>query len=230
MLSRLIVAIVIVGASGLVSAQVPVSVQIPADERSQVQAFESSLRTAIARAGSQLAKRAREVAPNIELRFEAEARIVSLVLPDEGLQFLVDVPGILPRNLQQWELSRLLSGRPNPGSAGSNVANSGGRVTATIVAPDPDSVLMTDPVKEYSDFTHDAIVDAMLDSAFALPVREGEKLTVIVGDGTVGLPANPLAEPSRMLYLRLKGEDIIALRQNRITRDEAKKRILQWVY
>jgi len=48
--------------------------------------------------------------------------------------------------------------------------------------------------------------------------------------GTAALSVNPLAEPARMLYLRIKGEDLIALRQNRITRDEAKKRILEKRY
>jgi hypothetical protein len=89
---------------------------------------------------------------------------------------------------------------------------------------------MSNPIKEYSDFTHDALVAALLDSAFALPIREGQKLTLIVGNGTAGLSQDPLAEPARMLYLRIKAEDLLALRQNRITRDEAKKRILEWRY
>jgi hypothetical protein len=227
----MIVAAIGVGLCGTVAmAQTPISLQIPAGDQTQIQAFESSLRAAIVRAGSQLAKRAREVAPNIVLRFEDEARIQDVVLPDgEGLLFFVDVPGIEPNTQLQWQMSRIISsGRGTPTANG---ANGGGRGSAAFAAPpDPNSLLMTDPPAEYSVFTHDSLVDSMLDSAFGLPLKEGQQLTLVVGDGTSGLPRNPLAEPGRLLYLRIKAEDLQALRQNRITREEAKKRIRQWVY
>lgn len=234
MFSRLILTVIALGASGGVAiAQTPVAIQIPAEDQSKVQTFEASLRAAIVSAGGQLAKRAREVVQDIVLQFESEARIQGLFLPDgEGLQFFIDVPGIQPGAAAMWQLGRVINDRRDT----LNAANPGGTGTArvgapaTTTTPDPNSVLMTDPIAEYSRFTHDALVDTMLDNAFALPIKPGQTLTLIVGNGTVGLPRNPLAPPEKLLFLRIKGEDLLALRQNTITRDEAKKRIRQWAY
>jgi hypothetical protein len=229
MLVRAITAFVIVGAGISVGAQTPQSIQMSSADQSQLQAFENSLRVAIAKAGSQLAARARQAAPNIQLQFESEARIKAMMLPDgEGIQCFVDVPGIRPDSVVQWEISRLLNTqRRQPDSA----RPVGVGTVASAATSDPaDPVLMTDPVREYSGFAHDALVEAILDGASSVPVKSMQMLTLIVGDGTSGLPSNPLAEPPRLLYLRIKGEDLIALRDTRITREEAKKRIRQWVY
>ncbi|HEX5071469.1 MAG TPA: hypothetical protein VFV78_14740 [Vicinamibacterales bacterium] len=217
------------GAAAL-HAQTPVTFQPSSSEQSQIQAFENALRTAIAKAGAQLAARAREVAPNIQLQFDSDARVKGVVLPDsEGTQFFVDVPGIRPETVGQWDLARLL--RLRESREGVPASNSTSEPVRTTTAAVPaNSVLMTDPPKEYSGFIHDALVDAILDAGFNLPLKDGQALTLIVGNGTSGLPQNPLAEQPKLLFLRIKSEDLAALRQNRITRDEAKSRIRQWVY
>jgi hypothetical protein len=55
-------------------------------------------------------------------------------------------------------------------------------------------------------------------------------MLVIVAGGMTGGPINPLSPDERKLVLRMKGADLIALRQGRITRDEAKQRILESRY
>jgi hypothetical protein len=233
MLSRFITTVVLIAAAAPAGAQTVIPVEVSAADLSQMQAFENTLRTAIARAGGQLAARARQVAPNITLQFESDARIKGLILPDsEGVQFFVDVPGIRPDTVSQWELNRLLNAsRPAPSVLTAPVANPGNPgARPTDVTVPRDSVAMTNPVTEYSTFAHDALVDAILDSGFNLPIRKGQNLTLIVGNGTSGLPANPLAEVPKFLYLRIKGEDLLALRQNSITRDEARARVRQMVY
>lgn len=231
MMSRLIVAAIIVSSGGVAAAQTVKTVEVSNDDRHQIEVFESSLRAAIASAGNQLATRARQVVPNIKLQFESDAMIVPIILPQgEGLQFIVDVPGIEPRSASAWELARLIGARPE--LTGSRT-NGSGSPNAPVATPKPDGVpvvTMLEPEKEYSVFAHDALVNALLDNAFALPIKDGQTLTLIVGNGTIGLPADPLAPPVKMLYLRMKGEDLTALRQNRITRDQAKKLILQWVH
>ncbi len=216
MLSRFVTTVILIAAAAPAGAQTVVPVDVPAADVAQMQAFENSLRTAIAKAGGQLAARAREVAPRIQLQFEADARIKGVILPDnEGVQFFVDVPGIRPDTVSQWEINRLLNARPT---------------TSPVAGHPRDPVLMTNPVEEYSTYTHDALVDVILDAGFNLPLKKGQNLTLIVGNGTSGLPVNPLEEPQKLLYLRIKGEDLLALRQNAMTRDEAKARIRQFVY
>jgi hypothetical protein len=191
-----------------------------------VQGFENNLRAAIERAGAQLAERARQVVSDISLRLETQPRVTGVVLPEgEGMLFLVEVPGIEATSAQLWDMSRRMAQPPNPLPRMANPAS-----PALPAAVPPNAVgLITNPEQEYSEYTRQALLDAMLDYAFALPIKEKQTLTLSVGMVAVG-PTNPLAAIPRRLYLRLKGEDLIALRQNRITRDEAKIRILEFRY
>jgi len=88
---------------------------------------------------------------------------------------------------------------------------------------------MTDPVKEYSEFTRQALVDAMLDNAFALPLKDGQTLTLVIGVAG-GQPTTEISQTPRKLYLTMKSEDLTALRQDRITRDQARTRISESRY
>jgi len=47
----------------------------------------------------------------------------------------------------------------------------------------------------------------------------------VVADELQTQPASPFNPRSRTLILQIKGEDLLALRENRIDREEAKKRI-----
>jgi hypothetical protein len=226
-LIRSIVIVSVLGVASAAAAQTPMEAQVTQETLRQVQGFENSLRAAIEKAGAQLFERARDVVSDINLRFETQPRIVGIVLPEsEGLLFMVDVPGIEATSAKLWEMSRNLAQPMNPvlprvGNPVPPVPPASG--AGAGAAP------FSNPVQEYSEYTRQALLDAMLDFAFALPVRENQNLTLSVGVASVG-PANPLAPIPRRLYLRLKGEDLIALRQNRITRDEAKKRIREFRY
>jgi hypothetical protein len=90
-----------------------------------------------------------------------------------------------------------------------------------VAAPAP---TMTNPEREYSEYVRQSLIDVILDNGPSLPIKDGQTLTIVE---TGGEATNPLAEPPKKLYLRIKGEDLIALRQNRITRDVAKQRILE---
>jgi hypothetical protein len=227
-MSRTIVAALILGAGGVVGAQTPVAVQMSAESMHQVRVFETNLRTAVARAAGQLADRARDVVPGIELTFQSEPKAYGTILPEgEGLVFLVEVPGIEPGGVWIWDqMYKRLAERPDPVTPVTN-----GRPPDRVVAEGAPKAegMMTNPTEEYSEFTRKALVDAMLDNAFALPLKEGQTLTVIVVDGSI-LPVNALQQPPRKLTLRLNGDDLLALRQNRIDRDEAKKRIREFRY
>jgi hypothetical protein len=224
---RSIVIISIVGAAATAAAQTPVPTQVPQETLRQVRVFENSLRAAVDQAGAKLAERASQFVREIELLPEAPASAMGLILPEgEGMLFLVEVPGIAPVRSQIWEQYRRMTQPPDPLSRIANPTNP----TAPVVPPPSPSVPpMTDPEQEYSEFTRQALLDVMLDNAFALQIKEGQTLTLSVGSMVSG-PTNPLAPIPRRLYLRLKGEDLMALRQNRITRDEAKKRIREFRY
>ena len=95
----------------------------------------------------------------------------------------------------------------------------------TVDDPDPPTPAvppLTDPDKEYTTFMRFSFIDALLDHALALPIPSGQYLTVIAEELQVQ-PVTPFDPRSRTLILQLKAEDLTALRENRITRDEAKE-------
>jgi hypothetical protein len=105
----------------------------------------------------------------------------------------------------------------------------GGNRGGDVAVPAPVADPTFNPEQEYAIFMHDSLVGAMLDNALALPIAPNQSLTVIVSTGA-NVPVDPMAPPIKKLHLVLKGEDLLALRQNRITRDEAKKRIIEKRY
>ena len=216
-MKRLIVAALIVGASGVAAAQTAVPAQLPADVGQQVRAFESTLRVAIEGAAGRLADRARQVVPDITLQFQMAPRVTSLVMPgDTGYVFLTEAPAIEATSAMFYDAFLKMSQ--------TRVANS-----ATPTNPATPGAAASDfkgPTQEYSAYVRQALIDSILDNARALPIKEGQTLTVIE---TGGEAVNPLAVAPRKLYLQIKGEDLLALRLNRIDREEAKKRISETV-
>jgi hypothetical protein len=79
---------------------------------------------------------------------------------------------------------------------------------------------------EYRNQVREALIDAIVDNSGSLPMDSNDTLVVIAG-GVDAPVANPLYRtPTRRLVLRAKASDLAAFRENRISRDEAKKRIL----
>jgi len=227
MMSRFLVATALVVVSGSVAATQTLQKFEPAPEpRRQVDVFEGNLRTALVTAGGKLAERAREILPEIKLWFDSDPIVEGVIMPGgDGVAFIVEPPGILPVTAKLYEMYRQMFELKSQGplrSAG-NTSTGPGAVAPPRTVTKP----MDNPGKEYGDFVYAALLDALLDNALALPLRENQKLTLIVGDGSFGLPKNPLEPRVRKLYLELKGEDLLALRQNRISRDEARKRIIE---
>jgi len=222
---RVLVAAAVIAASGAGAAQTVVTTQLPADTAHQVRVFETSLRAALERASQQLAGRAREVVPGIDLQYLTPPRATGIVMPQgEGLVFLIEAPALEVTSVSLWQMSRRLSL-----SKIGNPTGSPDRVVPTNVPTEnvaPPSPPITNPEREYSAYVRQALIDAMLDNTQALPITETQTLTLVEA-GRV--PANPLEPPARKLYLQMKGEDLLALRQNRITREEAKKRILETI-
>lgn len=191
--------------------------------RSQMEGFERSLLGAIDSAAAKLNDRVQQAWPNVlfKLGFVATPIVNGVYLPESGAVFHVLIPGIAPLDLKMASLMAIKPRTPD------------GRVSNNaIVEPDPvkpepgkPSVPpLLDPIREYTDFMRASLIDAVVDQSLALPIPVGQQLTVIADellDGPVG-PFNPR---SRTLILQLKGEDLIALRENRINRDEAKNRI-----
>jgi len=199
----------------------------PADATTnQIKGFEQSLRLAIDSAASRLNDRVREALPNVQIHLDYETQpiVTGALVPDAGAVFHVLIPAIAELDLKMANV--YLSRRPAPPPP---VVRTGdpARVTANgIVEPDPNTLTtpLTEPDKEYTTFMRLALIDAVVDHAMTVRVPDGQSLTV-VADELQTQPASPFNPRSRTLILQIKGEDLLALRENRIDREEAKKRI-----
>jgi hypothetical protein len=81
----------------------------------------------------------------------------------------------------------------------------------------------SNPNREYAVAVCDALMDAMLDYSGPLPVKEEEWLTIAAIDGTGGTPGVLNSPYSYTTYLAIRGSDLVALRQGKISKSEARK-------
>jgi len=184
-------------------SQVDNGLQVPDAVRRSVEGFERSLRGAIESAAAQLNKRLTEAVPNaqFQLQFQALPVVNGVVMPDGDASFWVLIPAIEQTGV------RILQAMP----------------TRTGLNP------MTNPNDEYTSFARQALVDAVLDQGMSLGIAPDKKLTVIAGELQPQGPS-PFLPRSRQLILQISGADLLALRQNRISRDDAKARIKEFRY
>ena len=193
MLFRNIAVVAALSVASAAAAQTVVDPQVTPDALRQVRSFENSLRKAIELAGSQLGDRARQAVPDVELRFETQPIAQGYILPTgEGILFAVEVPGIEATSAMLYEryvklLQQQYSNTPRVGNTSPPTPPTAGPTLGALI---------TEPEKEYRDLTRQALVDTMLDLAFALPLKENQSLTLSVGTilpGS-GQPAGPVAE------------------------------------
>ena len=186
--------------------------------RNQVRVFETSLRAAVENAARTFGARVREAVPNFnaDLIFINDPIVTGLPIPDVGVVFHVQIPALSTTDAL---LMTTLYARQN-----STLPRALPVAQPTIDASAPTAVRVFEPNREYTDLTREALYDAVLDNALALPIPEGQTLTVFAGE-LVPPGTSPLAQKSRLLILTIRAEDLLALRRTQINRDQARERI-----
>jgi len=241
--------ILVLGAALAVSVPVlaqqptPSSTSSPADLaqldalRNQIKGYEELLRQAVDRGGQKLADWANQQGPIVIL--QPAARPVAHGLPtlEGGATFTVEIAEI--RGLELWQevLNRMpksASAPPPPapqaavpGKTVGTVTPMGGVVQADPMVGSQPSLAAANPDDMYARFVRESLIDAVLDSSRILAIKPGQSLTVAAIPVNV-VYRNPLyGNQSRQLILSMKGEDLDAFHQGKITRDEAKRKIVE---
>lgn len=214
---RVLVAAATVGIflPAIARAQGPEPPENPA--RTQAFVFERALRGAVELGGQQLAKRALVLFPEFILSTE-EATVRGVKLGGYGFYFDVQVPDIQSTTI----VLDMMAARQRRGGPSQPVSAMGGVTDdpMTVAAP------VFDTNREYSAYVRAALIDALLDSSGVLLMSAEERLTVAVS-GIERRGPNPLYRPdSGKLVLTLSAADLLDLRQGRITREQAKERIV----
>jgi hypothetical protein len=216
--------------------------------RDQLQTFESVLQTAVRHGGDAFAREQANVIPP-EVRLTSDDPQAFGFAPPQsgGLFFLVVVPPL--RVTVDYLLQRPYA-RPAPqvapqGSGQGPVQNVGSGAAPVVapmgpVTPDPmrQSPVVDDgrcanrvqmsakgsnPNRAYAIAVCDALMDAILDNSGPLPIREDEWLTIAAIDGTGPTPNVLNSSYIFTTYLAIKGSDLLAFRQGKISKADARK-------
>jgi hypothetical protein len=231
------------------TAQQPQSGPDEQQLRYQLQTFEGVLQSAVRHGGDTFARdQASVIPPGIQLTSD-DPQAFGFAPPESGgLFFLVVVPPL--RVTVEYLVQRQPFVRPQVPAASQgpmqNVAGApppGGGVVSPMAAATPADPMKVSPVvdegrcavraprtsqssnpnREYAVAVCDALMDAMLDYSGPLPVKEEEWLTIAAIDGTGGTPGVLNSPYSYTTYLQIRGSDLVALRQGKISKSEARK-------
>ena len=209
------------------------------EQRAQVANFEVLLQAALKGAVQKFGQWVLQVAPSVYVTQVANATVNGFPLPDGDLVFTVHQAELLGMQLAivgQQAGSRSKSTPAGPGtvvSQGGGIVEAdpmkGGPVAPAPAAPEGCAKVTpgaTDPNQKYSECVKEALIDAMLDSSALLSLKPGQSLQLV--DIPVDSTANQVYSGlSRKLILSIQSEDLKAFHDGKITRDEAKRRIVE---
>ena len=218
--------VVSIAVPALAQQQAPAGPAAQEEElKRNVQVFEMALRNAILTAGVRVAQWAAQIQPGVELAYVAQPEVRAVPLMDNSLVFHVDVAELGVSNSLWIQMARQrgLVGPPQQQGGASRVGGT----------PAPDSMkagtpLDMTPSQYMTEQVREALINAILDSPTMLPLLSaGQTLTVACNPVDV-LVSNPLyRNTSKKLVLQIKGEDLVAMRVGKLSREEAKQRIIE---
>lgn len=200
--------------------------------RFQIQLMEGVLENAVRQGAAEVAMRARDTMP-VGALFMGPAKAKGFPLDGFGLVFDVEVPIIRESAVianQIFERPSPTAGaRPVAGRPGASTTRAAGVVPddpmlASPVVPDP---FLSNPKSFYRAAVRDKLVDVMLDYSPSLKIPEGEWLTIVARSEEDPMDVGGLDDESRTMILRVKGADLALWYAGKLTREEARKRVVE---
>jgi hypothetical protein len=221
----------------ILGAAIAIAAPVAAQERtaagvdarkSQVLMFEDGLRRAVEVGGEDVSKRVLEFVP-VRLALDGAPIVRGFPLIGYGYHFDVQVPDLSSAGLA---LALMFQRQPAaPAGSSARAGNRGGVVPAANGGPVSDDPMASpqaapsigfDPAAAYRSSVRAALIDAIIDNSGVLTLGDNDTLTVTANgvDQSTSYRVN-----SSRLILEIKASDLLALRQGKISRDEAKARI-----
>lgn len=205
----------VLSAAALVAAQSPAksaaeltSAQMQA--RQQISAFEGMLENAVRHGAQMLNQRLQASNTDNMVMLAGLTRARGFRLDDYGVVFDVEFPSM--RRSMVWTMQEL-------GRANASTARGGGRAVQTADAPQA-----VRPREIYQSEITTALINAIVDYTGPLGVAPAEWLTVAARESVRFVPGDP-NDTAITVILRIKGSDLQALRDRKMSRDEGRSRV-----
>ncbi len=199
--------------------------------RFQFQLMEGVLENAVRQGAIEVATRAQGVMP-VGMLFMGNPKARGFPLDQYGVVFDVEIPQILESAVVLNQFQRPTLGSPAQ-TGNQTVSNTSNKTRATGVVPDDPMVksplspdpFLADPNAFYRETVKRKLVDAILDYSKSLEIGLTESLTVVARSEEDPNPS--LYSDHKALILRIKGSDLAAFYSGKITKDDARKLVLE---
>jgi hypothetical protein len=211
--------------------------QKQAAQKTELRTFELVLRTAVERGGQQFAVWAKRVAPEVMLAPVGPAMISSVPIPERATVFEIQIPEIIGTSYLVPRVSQMPRPQANAQTPTQPIAGNAGKAGISannVIKADPMTANPSDPCEGmspdqcYSELVRLALIDAIIDSSSVLTTLKDDETLTVAAMGIDVANTNPFyANTSRKLLLHIKGADLTLYRQGKISRDDAKNRILE---
>lgn len=200
--------------------------------RFQFQLMEGVLETAVRQGANEVVARAQGVMA-VGILFMGMPKARGFPLESYGVVFDVEIPQILESVVMLNQFQRPAQAAPAMGTQAVSNTSSSGRTRATgVVEDDPmaKSPLTTDPFLAdpnhfYRETVKRKLVDAILDYSRSLEVGAGEWLSVVARSEEDPTPS--LYSDHKAMILRIKGSDLALFYSGKITKDDARKLVIE---
>lgn len=179
--------------------------------RQQIAAFEGALENAVRHGAQMLNQRMQASNTDYGVMLAGLTRARGFRLDDYGVMFDVEFPSM--RRSMVWTMQAL--GRANAATAGA----SGGRPVQAADAPP-----IVRPREIYQTEMTTALINAIVDYTGTIGVAPAEWLTVAARESVRFVPGDP-NDTAITVILRIKGSDLQALRDRKISREEGRNRV-----
>lgn len=201
--------------------------------RFQFQLMEGVIENAVRQGAQEVAARAQGVMP-IGMLFIGMPKARGFPLDQYGVVFDVEIPEIRESAVVLNQFQRpTLASQPPAGNQVVSSATVGTARAAGVVADDPvarspvtGDPFLADPNQFYRDTVKTRLMDVMLDYSRSLDIAADEWLSVVARGEEDPIPTS-LYNDSKALILRIKGADLAAFYAGKMTKDEARRRIVE---
>jgi hypothetical protein len=191
--------------------------------RADVGTFEIALERAINKAALELSQWVEQIVPGVPLYASSAPVAHGVPAGDASITFSVEVSEMVGVNMAM----AYQRPSPQPPSPVERVGATGAQVLPGDPLTGPPSRLTPAAFDQhYSDYVRQGVIDTILDQSGVLALKDDQVLAVaVIPVSVTNLPG--YKGVSRNLILSIKGGDLAQLRAGKISREEAKKRIVE---